>query len=119
MRFHCRALVVRASAAGTEIDSQWIGFDKMLQAPGPTGQVFTNTPMPAMAMAVSASIGNNAGPVVDMTRLQERYDFILRVASRPRAENPPQAPDDRFAINKVVPVEMLVLDHVDKVPTEN
>jgi uncharacterized protein (TIGR03435 family) len=89
--------------------------------------------MPALAMAVSGSLGNGADPVVDMTGLQGRYDFFLREAPHPLADDPPQTPDDRFAINKAIvqddlgltlqrskaPVEMFAVDHADKVPTEN
>lgn len=121
---------LQASAPGTEMDSQWIGFDNMLQVPGPNGHTFTNTPMPALAMAVSAGL---ADPVLDMTGLQGRYDFFLRDAPRPRADDPPQTPDDRFALTKAIleddlgltlqrrkaPIEMFVVDHADKVPTEN
>jgi uncharacterized protein (TIGR03435 family) len=124
---------LHASAPGTEIDSQWIGFDNMLQVPGPTGHMFTNTPMSALAMAVSASLGGGADPVVDMTGLQRRYDFFLRDAPRPLVDDPPQTPDDRFALNKAIvqddlgltlqrrkaPIEMFIVDHADKVPIEN
>ena len=92
--------------------------------------MFTNIPMTALAMAVSASLGNSADPVVDMTGLQGRYDFFVRDAPLPLADDPPQTPDDRFAINKAIvqedlgltpqrrkaPVDMLIVDHADKVP---
>ena len=124
---------LHTSAPGTEMDSQWLGFDNMLQVPGPTGHTFTNTSMPALAMAVSASLGNGADPVLDMTGLQGRYDFFLRNAPRPLADDPPQTPDDQFALNKAIvqddlgltlqrrkaPIDMFVIDHADKVPTDN
>jgi uncharacterized protein (TIGR03435 family) len=89
--------------------------------------------MSALAMAVSAALGNGADPVLDMTGLQGRYDFFLRDAPRPLADDPAQTPDDRFALNKAIvqddlgltlqrrkaSVEIFVIDHADKVPTEN
>jgi uncharacterized protein (TIGR03435 family) len=115
------------------LNSQWIGFDNMLQIPGPTGHTFSNAPIPALAMAVSACLGNGADPVMDMTGLPGRYDFFLRDTPRPLADDPPQTIDDRFAINNAIlrndwgltlehreaPIDMLIVDHADKVPTEN
>jgi uncharacterized protein (TIGR03435 family) len=124
---------LQASAPGTEMDSQWIGFDNMLQVPGPKGHTFSNASVPALAMAVAASLGGGADPVVDMTGLSGRYDFLLRDTPRPLPDDPPQTPDDRFAITRAIvqddlgltlehrkaPIEILIVDHVDKAPTEN
>ena len=126
------------SAPGIELDSQWLGFTNVRQQParGSDGRLhhqFTNAPMAALAAALSASMGNSVEPVVDITGLQGRYDFVLRDAPPPSADDPPQTADDKVAIYKTIvqddlgltlerrkaPVDILVIDRADKVPTEN
>ncbi len=126
------------SAAGIVIDSQWLGFPNVRQqaTPGADGRLqheFTNAPMAALAAAVSASMGAGVDPVVDLTGLPGRYDFVLRDAPRPPADEPPPSPDERIANYKTIvqdelgltlerrkaPIDILVVDNADKVPTEN
>lgn len=65
-------------------------------------------------------------PVVDKTGLKGNYDFELRYA--PLEETDSNLPSIFTAVQEqlglklekqVVPVEMFVIDHVDRVPTEN
>ena len=111
-------------------DTQWIGFVGVLQ----TGYKFINAPMEALAAAVGACTGNMLPPVVDQTGLKGRFDFAPPLRLPPQ---PPDAPaltdEDRLAgcdLNaqrsvgmtlkraKAV-VDILVIDHADRVPTED
>jgi uncharacterized protein (TIGR03435 family) len=65
-------------------------------------------------------------PVIDKTGIQGAYDFDLRYSSV--AESDPDLPSVFTALqeqlglkleSQKVPIEALVIDHVDKVPTEN
>lgn len=127
-----------SSAAGIAIDSQWLGFPNVRHqaTPGADGRLrheFTNAPMAALAAAVSASMGADVDPVVDLTGLPGRYDFVLRDAPRPPAGEPAPSPEERIAVYKTIvqdelgltlerrkaPIDMLIIDSADKVPTEN
>jgi uncharacterized protein (TIGR03435 family) len=85
-------------------------------------------------------VGSNGivlGRVIDKTGLEESYDFTLEFAGRPVAGAfPPPLPDGQvdtapllidalrqqlglMLIEKKAPLDVLVVDHVDRVPTEN
>jgi uncharacterized protein (TIGR03435 family) len=118
------------TVGGVPPDTQWTGFPGVLF----TDYKFINAPMEALATAVGACTGNMLPPVVDQTGLKGRFDF----APPPRL--PPQPPDapamtdeDRLAgcdlnAQRAVGmtlkrakafVDILVIDHADKVPTED
>jgi uncharacterized protein (TIGR03435 family) len=73
------------------------------------------------------------GVVVDQTGLKGRYDFSLDMSSYMTGDARPMGIDDRInmliqAVNeqlgiridqKKVPSEVLIVDHAEKVPTEN
>jgi uncharacterized protein (TIGR03435 family) len=125
------------TAPGTEVDSMWLGFanvrHELIRGPdGRGGHSFTNAPMAALANALSASMPFSPEPVIDMTELPGRYDFVLHDVPR----SPPGEPsnfDDMIAAQKTIvqdelgltwerrkaPVDMLVVDRADKTPTEN
>jgi uncharacterized protein (TIGR03435 family) len=68
-------------------------------------------------------------PVFDTTRLEARYDFVLTFSLDGSATSDPEAPPDIFAAlpaqlglqleSKKGPVELLVIDHVERIPTGN
>ena len=86
--------------------------------------------MPEIAMRLTGAAGR---PIVDKTGLEGRYGFLViymplnfRTADGNPPENPP--PDYFTAIEQQLglklepakePIEVLVVDHVDRVPTEN
>jgi uncharacterized protein (TIGR03435 family) len=124
------------TASGPEPDTSFLGFTNVgvHQAPGPDGRVwaaFTNAPTGAMAAALSASL-RGVTDVVDMTELQGRFDFVMHEIPPPALGDPPAADDkpafyrtmvqDDFGLTlerRKAPVDMLVVDHADKTPTEN
>jgi uncharacterized protein (TIGR03435 family) len=123
----------RETAPGTKVDSSWLGFDNVSHEPDSHGgHSFINAPMAALAAALSASMPFAPEPVVDLTGLSGRYNFVLHDAARP---GPGEAPsfDDMIAAQKAIvqdelgltlevrkaPVEMLVVDHAARVPTAN
>ena len=94
-----------------------------------TGQSAT---LDQLTMFLSAPLRT---PVIDQTGLKGRYDFEFDITSFMQ-QGPPQpgeAPPDPVAIlqaalpkqlglrleAKKMPVEMLVIDHIEKTPTEN
>lgn len=94
---------------------------------------FHNYPMAALAEQLSSRLFQLERPVVDQTGLSGAYNFTLRLAEsngelkRSLAGGPEAAPifavlqeqaGLRLAAQKG-PVEMLVIDHVEKTPTEN
>lgn len=73
-----------------------------------------------------ASQGAAGGPVIDKTGIQGEYDITLHYATvgHPDSNLPDifTALQEQLGLKLVpqkVPVEILVIDHVDKVPTEN
>jgi uncharacterized protein (TIGR03435 family) len=102
---------------------------------GRASHSFTNAPMAALAVALSASMPFSPEPVVDMTELPGRFDFVLHDPPRPQRldSNDPPDFDDMIAAQKAIlqdelgltwerrkaPVDVLVIDHADKVPTSN
>jgi uncharacterized protein (TIGR03435 family) len=86
-----------------------------------------------MQVLVSLLTGQTGRPVVDATGLTEEYEFALYWIPQPPGADPSMAEDpkgpDLFAAlqqqmglklePKKGPVEMLVIDHADRVPTEN
>src|SRR6185437_12616561 len=119
----------------TPPDSQWLGFTGVSQTFVQGHHVFRNAPMEAVATAVSATCaGPNAlPPVVDQTGLKGRFDFTLRDLPPPPPGAAPPTEDDQLAACGLIvqqdlgltlsrakaPVDILVIDHADKVPTEN
>ena len=82
-----------------------------------------NIPMRSLAAMLSHPIG---GPVVDKTEIAGNYDFKLSYAPEGATDSTlPSiftAVQDQLGLKlepQKVPVEMLVIDHVEKVPTEN
>ena len=89
--------------------------------------------MEAIAAAVGVCTGNELPPVVNLTSLRGRFDFTLRDLPPPPPEAAAPTDDDRLAACDILtredlginlrrekaPVEILVIDHADKVPTEN
>jgi uncharacterized protein (TIGR03435 family) len=82
-----------------------------------------NEGMGALASMLASPAGH---PVVDKTGITGNFEFVLRYAT---ANNPDSNLPDLFTAlqeqlglklkSQGVPVEMLVIDHVDKVPSEN
>jgi len=76
----------------------------------------------------AASISRAAGrPTIDRTGVSGKFDFALRFAPPDAAANSPDpdiftAVQEQLGLKLVpnkVPVEYLVIDHADRVPTEN
>jgi uncharacterized protein (TIGR03435 family) len=124
---------LKPSAPGVQIDSQWLGFTGVSQTFAQGRHIFTNAPMDAVAAAVSACTGNALPPVVNLTTLQGRFDYTLRDLPPPPPGTPTPTDDDRLAACNIIvsedlglslrrqkaPVDILVIDHADKTPTEN
>jgi uncharacterized protein (TIGR03435 family) len=82
-----------------------------------------NEPIKVLAQMVGYSSGK---PVSDRTGLKGNYDFDLRFATLEETDSAlPSiftAVQEQLGlklVKQMVPVEMLVIDHVDRVPTEN
>jgi len=87
-----------------------------------------NTSIPQLADRISGSMG---ATVVDMTGLNDRYSFILDISryisgGSLNPEDMPsilsQAVQEQLGLRltpKKLPVEVLVIDHVEQVPTAN
>lgn len=133
-------LKIHETPTGTPVESSWNGFTnvrhELIRDPdGRGGHSFTNAPMAALAAALSATMPFAPEPFVDMTELPGRFTFVLHDAPRlPRsASNDPPNFDDMIATQKTIvqnelgltwerrkaPVDVLVIDHADKIPTEN
>jgi uncharacterized protein (TIGR03435 family) len=124
---------------------QFLGFDENVhiqRSQAPNGRFqdsFTNMPMANFA-AVLELMGSRSpydkAPVVNMTGLWGRYDFVVvpEAPGEGRGEGGDSSPpDDPLAAYKRIlpselgltlesrkaPVEVLVIDHADKTPTEN
>jgi len=138
----CNALVVMDSSGfpaprpGNPIFPPGTPFSATIAVNGRHRATVRNEPLPQIA----EFLGNTAGaPVKDETGLTGEYDLHLEyVPDRPPAplQDPAGLPapaadpgPDLFAaleaqlglklVPKKVPVEMLVIDHADEVPTEN
>jgi uncharacterized protein (TIGR03435 family) len=85
----------------------------------------------ATTTRLAESLSNLAGrPVVDKTGLTERYNYVLRLA-RPQTHDdlPENAPPDLFAALqeqlglRLQPgkanLEVIVVDHMERTPSEN
>ena len=125
---------LRETAPGTEVNSTWSGFanvgHQMIVTPdGRGGHSFTNASMAVLAAALSAAMPFAPEPVVDMTGLAGRFDFVLHEAPRTASDGPPNF-DDMVAAQRTIVqdelgltlerreaiVDVLVVDHVDKMP---
>ncbi len=130
-------------ARGREMPLQFLGYGSDVhmqrnQAPG--GHIqdsYTNMPMNLFAdllamMGVGSPYDNVPIPVVDMTGLSGRYDLVV-VRQFPEEGKGPRSVDDVLADLKPVlekdlglilehrraTVDVLVVDHADKTPTDN
>ncbi len=90
-------------------------------------EFFPNLSMEELARQLEASLGV---PVTDETGLQGRYDISLRyVSEKFRASHPPsdglrlrEAVEEQLGLRlepKTGPVEYVVVDHIEKTPTQN
>jgi uncharacterized protein (TIGR03435 family) len=89
----------------------------------PDGIQDQNAPIQSLAAMLTIPAG---GPVVDKTGIVGKYDFKLKFAT---ANHPDSNLPDLFTaveeqlglklVPQKVPAETLVIDHVDKIPTEN
>jgi uncharacterized protein (TIGR03435 family) len=89
--------------------------------------------MEALATAVGKCTGDALPPVIDQTGLKGRFDFTAPRVFRPKPDDPPPTDEDKLAAcdliaqqdvgmtlkRAIAPVDILVIDHADKVPTEN
>ncbi len=120
---------IKPSAGGVPPDTQWVGFAGVSY----TGNGFINAPMEALATAVGACTGGALPPVVEQTGLKGRFDFTAPRVLHPPPDAPAPTDEDRLAACDLIaqqdvgmtlnrtkaPVDILVIDHADKVPTEN
>ena len=89
----------------------------------PDGLQDQNAPIQSLAAMLKIPAGR---PVIDKTGIVGKYDFTLKyaTANHPDSNLPDlfTAVQEQFGLKLVpqkVPVETLVIDHVDKIPTEN
>ncbi len=121
---------VTPSAGGVPPNTQWQGFAGVLF----DGHKFMNAPMEALAVAVGVCTGGGLPPVIDQTGLKGRFDFAPPMPLPPQQPDAPAVTDeDRLAACDLnaqrdvgmtlkrtkAPVDILVIDHADKIPTEN
>jgi uncharacterized protein (TIGR03435 family) len=121
---------VTSPADGVQPNTQWLGFAGVLW----TGSKFINATAESLAAAVGACTGGALPPVIDQTGLKGRFDFVPPPIRLPPApDGSALADEDRLAACNLLtqqnvgitltrtkaPVDILVIDHADKVPTEN
>jgi uncharacterized protein (TIGR03435 family) len=121
---------VTPPADGVQPDTQWLGFAGVLW----TGSKFINATAESLAAAVGACTGGGLPPVIDQTGLKGRFDFVPPPIRLPPAPDGSALSDeDRLAACNLLTqenvgitltrtkaaVDILVIDHADKVPTEN
>lgn len=121
---------VKSSVDAIQPDTQWLGFAGVLW----TGSKFINATADSLAAAVGACTGGGLPPVIDQTGLKGRFDFVPPpIRLPPAADGSALADEDRLAACNLLtqenvgitltrtkaPVDILVIDHADKVPTEN
>jgi uncharacterized protein (TIGR03435 family) len=121
---------VTSPADSIQPDTQWMGFAGVLW----TGSKFINATTESLAAAVGACTGRGLPPVIDQTGLKGRFDFVPPPIRLPPApDGSALADEDRLAACNLLtqenvgitltrtkaPVDLLVIDHADKVPTEN
>ena len=121
---------VTSSVEALKPDTQWLGFAGVLW----TGSKFINATAESLAAAVGACTGGGLPPVIDQTGLKGRFDFVPPPSRLPPApDGSALADEDRFAACNLLtqekvgitltrtkaPVAILVIDHADKLPTEN
>jgi uncharacterized protein (TIGR03435 family) len=83
----------------------------------------TNVPVGSLAAALGRRLGD---PVVDKTGIQGEYDMDLNYANDTDVDSslPPilKAVQEQLGLKlerRKVTVEMLAIDHVERIPTEN
>ena len=121
---------LKPSAGAVPPYTQWEGFAGVSY----TGKEFVNGTAESLAAAVAHCTGRSLPPVVDQTGLRGRFDFTApRLAPPPPPDSPALSDEDRLAACDLIaqqdvgmtlsrakgPVDILVVDHADKVPTEN
>jgi uncharacterized protein (TIGR03435 family) len=121
---------VTPPAGGVQPDTQWLGFPGVLW----TGSKFINATPESLAAAVGACTGGGLPPVIDQTGLKGRFDFVPPPIRLPPApDGSALADEDRLAACNLLAqqnvgitltrtkaaVDILVIDHADKVPTGN
>ncbi len=113
------ALVVAKGGAKLKVSKEQAGFGYILN-----GRILAqNRNAAALASMLALPLGQ---PVVDETGLKENFDFDLNFAPMDGSDLPlPSifaAVEEQLGlklVSQMVPVEVLVVDHVDRVPTEN
>ena len=121
---------VTPSAGGIPPDTQWLGFPGVLW----TGSKFVNATTESLAAAVGACTGGGLPPVIDQTGLKGRFDFVPPpIRLPPPPDGSALTDEDKFAgcnlatqravgitlTRTKAAVDILVIDHADKIPTEN
>jgi uncharacterized protein (TIGR03435 family) len=98
--------------------------------PLPTGLEAHHCSMAAFSKALAGDMLNLGRPVLDRTGQIGRFDFTLKYLTRgfaPLLDPPPDTPTIFDALKTIglkvqaqkAPAEVLVIDHVNKTPTEN
>jgi uncharacterized protein (TIGR03435 family) len=126
------AFVLVVAKDGPKLEKSISDGESSITAAGKPQPGFTlrvlNTSIPELADRISGSMG---ATVVDMTGLKDRYNFTLDISRYiPGGSLKPedmatilsQAVQEQLGLRltpKKLPVEVLVIDHVESVPTAN
>jgi uncharacterized protein (TIGR03435 family) len=124
-----QAYVITVAKSGLKIKESTSEGDMEIQPSAPAGVAFQRATVPKLAELLSAPL---QAPVLDQTGLTGRYDFKLDLSgfldpATPMGINDVipiviQAAQQQLGIKidqKKVPIEMLMVDHAEKVPVEN
>jgi uncharacterized protein (TIGR03435 family) len=111
-----------------------VGYQYSQGQDGRAHRVLTNASMAAIAQLLGGNCvgGDGHTPVVDMTGMDGRFDLTFTDPPRSSFDDPPMGDYKLSACREMIqndlgltferrkaPVDMLVVDHADKVPTEN
>jgi uncharacterized protein (TIGR03435 family) len=124
------AYVLTVAKGGHKLTESKGGGDMEVKPNGRMGVSFSRVTLAQLSELTSSPL---QGVVVDQTGLKGRYDFSLDMSSYMTGDARPMGIDDRInmliqAVNeqlgiridqKKVPSEVLIVDHAEKVPTEN
>jgi len=123
------AYIITVAKTGLKIKESTTEGDMAIQPSPPAGATFQRATVPKLAELLSGPL---QAPVVDQTGLTGRYDFKLDLSNVLDPTTPMgindvipifiQAAQQQLGVKideKKMPVEMLMVDHAERIPVEN